>query len=239
MNRLIIAACVPFALCALVPAAQAANFGALPTVSNAQFAHLASDLGNAFSYHDMMPAAPLGITGFDVGVTGSDTHLAYPGAWQAATGSSASQLPAVGLQVEKGLPANFDVGLVYDVAPGTPARVIGGNLSYAISSGGLMAPALTIRGTYTRMTGVSQFHLDTRSVEVSLSKGFAFVTPYVGVGRVRTDASADGLALASARLYNDKVYLGVDVNLGLFNLDAEADRMAGSTYYGLNVGWRL
>ncbi|MDA8361243.1 MAG: hypothetical protein M0Z44_04510 [Gammaproteobacteria bacterium] len=238
MHRLLTAAGVSVALGALVPA-HAANFGALSTASNSQFAHLASDLGNAFSYHDMMPAAPLGITGFDVGVTGSDTRFAHPGAWQGATGSSASQLPAVGLQIQKGLPANFDVGLVYDAAPGTPARVIGGDLSYAISGGGLMAPALTIRGTYTRLIGVSQFQLNTRSVELSLSKGFAFVTPYVGVGRVRTEANADGLPLTPVRLYNNKIYLGVDVNLGLFNFDVEADRMAGSTYYGLNMGWRL
>ncbi len=238
MRRLITAACATVALCALAPA-HATDFGAISTLGNGEFGHLAADLGNAFSYHDMEPAAPLGITGVDVGVTGSATRFAYPGVWQQATGSNKNALPAIGLQVDKGLPANFDIGLLYDAAPGVSAHVIGGALSYAISGGGLMAPALTIRGTYTRLTGASPLQLNTRSVEVSLSKGIAIATPYIGVGRVRTDASADGTPLAPVRVYNNKIYLGVDVNLGLLNFDVEADRMAGSTYYGVNVGWRL
>ncbi|MHB1565591.1 MAG: hypothetical protein ACYCXG_02545 [Acidiferrobacter sp.] len=219
--------------------AHAADIQALSALNQGQFSSLTQGLGDALSYRDMEPAAPLGLTGLDIGVTATDTRLDGASGWDAATGSSTNQIPTVGVQVDKGLPANFDIGLLYNVVPGSNARVIGGALSYALIGGGLLAPALTIRGTYTRMMGVSAMNLNTRSVEICLSKGFTFITPYIGVGRVRTAASADGTSLSPVTLYNNKIYVGADINLGIMNFDIEADHMAGSMSYAANVGWRL
>lgn len=224
---------------ATTPYALANSLNNISSLNQDQFQNLTEDLGAALNYKDMMPAAPLGITGLDIGVTATDTRFGYPGAWQAATGSSSSQAVIPSIQVDKGLPLGFDVGLMYGGVAGSNARVIGGDLSYAIFGGGLIAPALTVRGTYTKMTGVNDMNLSTRSVEFCLSKGFALITPYIGFGRVRTNGSTNDGALAPVALYNNKEYIGADLNLGIINLDIEADRMAGSTSYGANVGWRF
>ncbi|HUW99200.1 MAG TPA: hypothetical protein VMV40_10270 [Acidiferrobacter sp.] len=221
--------------------AYAGNISNLGTISQAGFQGLTQDLGMVLSYKDMMPASPLGITGFDVGVTGTDTRLANAQAWHDVTGSNSNNVFLPSIQVQKGLPLGFGVGVAYSAIPGSNVHVVGGDLSYAIIGGGLVAPALTIRGTYTKMTGVSEMDLNTRSVELCLSKGFVFITPYIGVGRVRTVGTphVSGSSLSAVNLYNTKGYVGADINLGLMNLDLEVDRMAGSTSYGVNVGWRL
>ena len=215
------------------------NVSAIGSMGPAQFQSLTGDLGVALSYKDMMPAAPLGITGFDVGVTGTDTRLANAQAWQQATGSSSNNVFVPSIQVQKGLPLGFDVGVTYSKVPGSNVGVVGGDLSYAIIGGGLLSPALTVRGTYTKMTGVSEMGLNTRSVELCLSKGFVFITPYVGVGRVRTVGTPLVGTLSAVSLFDDKEYIGADINLGIANLDLEVDRMAGSTSYGANIGIRL
>lgn len=220
-------------------AAYAHNLSGIGTLSQGQFQNLTQDLGTALSYKDMMPAAPLGITGFDVGVTGVDTRLGQAAGWDKATGSSSNNIFVPGLQAQKGLPLGFDVGLTYSVVPGSNVRVIGGDLSYAIFGGGLLQPALTIRGTYTKMTGVSEMGLNTGSVELCLSKGFVFITPYIGVGRVRTVGTPHTGTLSAVTVNDTKEYIGADINLGVANLDLEIDRMAGSTSYGANIGWRI
>lgn len=219
--------------------AYAGNISGVGAMSESQFQGLTQDLGTALSYKDMMPAAPLGVTGFDVGITGVDTRIASAQAWHAATGSSSNNIFVPSLQAQKGLPFGFDVGLTYSEIPGSNVRVVGGDLSYAIIGGGLLSPALTIRGTYTKMTGVSEMGLNTRSVELCLSKGFVFITPYIGVGRVRTAGTPHVGTLSAVTLYNTKEYIGADINLGIANLDLEVDHMAGSTSYGANIGWRL
>lgn len=219
--------------------AHAADIQTLSALSQNQFGSLTQDLGDALSYRDMEPATPLGLSGVDIGVTAADTRLDSASGWDAASGSHGRQIPVVGVQLDKGLPANFDVGLLYDVVPDSNARVVGGALSYALVGGSLLAPALTIRGTYTRLIGVSAMSLNTRSVEICLSQGFPLITPYIGIGRVRTAASARGTDLSPVILDNDKIYAGADINLGVINLDIEADHMAGSMSYAANIGWRL
>ncbi|MHB8255257.1 MAG: hypothetical protein ACYDEV_16585 [Acidiferrobacter sp.] len=220
-------------------AAYANSINGVGVMVQPQFQNLTADLGAALSYKDMMPAAPLGITGFDIGVTGTDTRIANSQAWAQATGSSSNNVFVPSIQVQKGLPLGFDVGLTYSKVPGSNVKVVGGDLSYAIIGGGLLSPALTIRGTYTKMMGVSEMGLNTRSVELCLSKGFIFITPYIGVGRVRTVGTPHVGTLSAVSLYNNKEYVGADINLGIANLDLEVDRMAGATSYGANIGLRL
>jgi len=220
-------------------AAYASSISNVSALSQSMFQSLTEDVGSAISYRDMMPAAPLGITGFDVGLTATDARLAHSNTWYAATGSHSNNIVVPSLQVQKGLPAGFDVGLTYSRVPGSNIKVVGGDLSYAIFGGGLLQPALTIRGTYTKMSGVSEMGLNTRSVELCLSKGFVFVTPYLGLGRVRTVGTPYVGGLTTVTLNDTKEYIGADFNLGIANLDLEIDRMGGATSYGANIGLRL
>jgi len=51
-----------------------------------------------------------------------------------------------------------------------------------------VAPAIGVRGSLTKLSGVDQLSLDTRGLDLSISKGFALLTPYAGIGRVWSTA---------------------------------------------------
>src|SRR5439155_2466673 len=99
------------------------------------------------------------------------------------SGSVPSYLPVPTLRANKGLPLGFDVGLLDSKVPGSDIALWGGEARWAFIKGGIAAPAVGVRGTYTRLTGVDQLDMSSRGLDRSASKGFAMVTPYVGVGR--------------------------------------------------------
>src|SRR5690606_3414190 len=112
--------------------------------------------------------------------------------------------------INKGLPLNFDVGAFVATVPGTGMRNYGAQLRYALIEGGVVTPAVGLRAAVTRLAGVDDLAYDTRSLDVSISKGFGPLTPYAGYGR--TWASADAAArtgLADEDVAVDRVFAGV------------------------------
>src|SRR5258708_18196839 len=53
----------------------AADIDKIQTLSQDDFHKLSQDLGAALSYKPLTPTAPLGITGFDMGLAGSPTSI--------------------------------------------------------------------------------------------------------------------------------------------------------------------
>ena len=74
MKRLFIPliVCVTFA----GPATAADNIDQVNQLLQTEFRQLSEDLGSALSYKALTPAAPLGISGFDIGVEVTATKLA-------------------------------------------------------------------------------------------------------------------------------------------------------------------
>jgi len=54
--------------------------------------------------------------------------------------------------------------------PDTNLKFWGAEIRYAFLEGGALTPALALRGTYTTLSGVDQLALDTRGLELSISK---------------------------------------------------------------------
>ena len=54
-------------------------------LAQAEFRDLSSDLGAALSYKALIPAEPLGITGFDIGVEVTATNIEHRTAWDHAS----------------------------------------------------------------------------------------------------------------------------------------------------------
>lgn len=200
-----------------------------------QFRALSDDLGAALSYKAQTPAEPLGITGFDVGIAATSTKLGN--ASQAALENKSSLIiPTV--RAHKGLPLGFDIGAAYAAADGI--RYVGGELRYALLDGGTLTPAIGLRGSMTRLTGVDELDFDTKGVDLSISKGFAFITPYAGIGRVWVSSTPKpGLALATEDFSLDKYYVGVGLNVLLMNLNLEADKTGEATSYSAKLGIRF
>ncbi|MGH8720444.1 MAG: hypothetical protein ACREU4_00565, partial [Burkholderiales bacterium] len=138
----------------------------LQTISQAEFRLLSEDLGAALSYHAQIPAEPLGITGFDFGVGVTATKMENAAILQDVTSDDADAtiyVPTV--RLHKGLPAGFDIGLTYASIPGSNITYTGGELRYAILKGGVASPALAVRGSLTKLSGVDQLAFDTRGVD--------------------------------------------------------------------------
>lgn len=235
MNKSLSALCV---LACFAQPAMAANIN-VGALSQAQFLAFSQDMGAALSYKAAEPAAPLGVTGFDISVAATSTQLQSSTLLQAAGGPNTTSLIVPKLQIEKGLPFGIDVGAFYTAIPTTNISLYGGELRYAILQGGIAEPAVGIRGAFTKLSGVTGWDLNTKSLDVSVSKGFAFLTPYAGVGSVWTSstASAQGLS-ASDSFRQNKVFLGANANFGLANFALEYDKTGSAPSYTAKFGFR-
>ncbi|MDT8385463.1 MAG: hypothetical protein RRB22_13735 [Gammaproteobacteria bacterium] len=213
------------------------NIGGL---SQGLFKDLTADLGAALSYKAIKPAEPLGSLGFDIGFEVTSTSLESD-AFETATSGSAtsSQLLVPKLHVHKGLPLGFDVGAFYTSVPSSNIGLLGGELSYALLEGGVISPALSLRGTFSRLTGVDELDMTTRGLELSISKGFAFFTPYAGIGQVWIDSGTNVITLEDESLTKSKYFLGFNLNLGLMNIAAETEQTGDNTSTSAKIGVRF
>jgi hypothetical protein len=229
------------ALCSLAAQAQAGGIDRLQDLSQQQFRALSEDLGAAFGYKGLVPAEPLGLAGFDVGVEMTATRLDNPGvADRASRGGYPDTLVVPKVHAHKGLPAGLDVGGFYgEIADGN-GRILGAELRYALLEGGVGTPALAVRASYSRLEGVSQLALDTRGVDLMLSKGLGPLTPYAGVGRRWVESRPDaGTGLGDERFSLGTGFVGLNFNLGGPNLAVEVDKTGDAVSYGVKLGLRF
>lgn len=230
-------------MCAVMLPAQAKdNIDSLGTLSQSDFRLLSEDLGATLSYKPLTPPASTGVLGFDIGVEATATKLAHPEILDRAVsgGDAPNTLVVPKLHAHKGLPFGFDIGASYAAVPNTNIKLIGAELRYAIVQGGIATPAVGLRASYSAMTGVDQMDLRTTGVDLSISKGFAFFTPYAGVGIVRVSSTPNDVPTLSKTTFNEnKVFVGANFNFLLANFAIEADRTGDATTYGAKLGWRF
>ncbi len=202
------------------------------------FKDLTSDLGAALSYKAITPAEPLEGLGFDIGFEISSTKMETDALTQ-ATGSSSDKLLIPKLHVHKGLPLGIDIGAFYALTPDSNIGLMGGELRYAIYDGGTLSPAVSIRGTYSKLSGVDELDLTTRGVELSISKGFAMFTPYAGIGTIWIDSDTSVTTLEGENLTRSKYFLGFNFNLGLMNIAAETEKTGDNATTSAKIGVRF
>ena len=218
------------------------SISTLGSLSQAEFKSFSEDLGSALSYKSLTPATPLGITGFEFGVAATSTKMGNSQLWSTATGGGKafSSVIVPKLYVYKGLPFNIDVAGFYSKVPTTNIKLTGLELRYAILEGGMASPAVAIRGAVTKLSGVDQLALSTKSLDVSISKGLTVFTPYAGVGSVWTDSNPNvGALLTEETFRQSKVFAGANVNLGFINFVAEYDKTGSDASLSAKVGFRF
>lgn len=212
----------------------------LQSLTQTQFKSFSKDMGAVLSYKAVSPAEPLGITGFDIGLEVTGTELSYGNLWDSACNCSAPDTLIVPkLHAIKGLPLNFDVGVVYSQVPDTNIKLLGGELRYAILAGGVATPAVAVRGTYTKLSGVDQLDFTTKGVELSVSKGFTMLTPYAGIGEVWVDSKPNVPLLSDESFQQTKYFVGLNVNFVFMNVDLDYDNTDSTNSYTVKFGWRF
>ncbi len=224
-----------------LPVRAADDINSLQRLNQGEFRLLSEDLGSVLSFKSMIPSEPLGVTGFDVGLTLTGSKLQHRDLWQRATSGASvpSVLPIPTVRIHKGLPYNLDIGASYGLVPGSNIGVLGGEVRWAFVEGNAVLPAVALRGTATKLLGVDQLSLETTSLDLSVSKGFLNITPYGGIGKVWTTSTPDGVpGLTEESFSQNKLFAGVNVFLG-FNLAFEVDRTGDVTSYGIKGGFRF
>lgn len=201
------------------------------------------DLQAAFSFKPLAPAEPLGITGFHAGLIASYTGIENEQAWRNISGGQDFEdLGMVAIAAGKGLPFGIDIGAFIADVPNSNVNLFGAELRYAFAEGGVATPAIGLRLAYTRLNGVDELDFDTKSIDISISKGFTLLTPYVGVGRVFSSATPhveDPVLGVPAYRKSDnsdnKFYGGVRISLTLLQVSAEIDQTGENTSYNLRL----
>ncbi len=195
---------------------QAQDFGFSGTITQDEFKSFAREMGTALWFSPGAPAEPLGITGFDISadVILTDINSSEP-YWQNMTiGRPDSYLLGTRVHAQKGLPFGVDVGVMWADFRDTNGGAWGVEAKYALLEGSTVMPAVTIRGSYSKLTGVDDFDMNTMGLDLMVSKGFLFVTPYGGVSLVKIDASSNvpAMGLHSVNETLTQVYGGVQVS---------------------------
>ena len=217
--------------------AMGADLGNFNVLNQTEFLALSKDLAGVTNTKAMEPAAPLGITGFDVSASTSLTKIQDASAWSKASGDSSTNLMQTKLSISKGLSGGWDVGGFMSKVGATNVSAAGVHAKYALLEGNAITPAIAVRGSYSRMGGVSGMELNNTGLDLLISKGFVGITPYVGVGTVHSSAKATGKSDES--FTQSKSFAGVSWNMLLLNLSAEYDRTGKNSTVGLKAGLRF
>ncbi len=206
------------------------------------FDAMAEDLTSALSYKAVAPAASTGsVIGFEVDVVVSATSPANIDTWGTAIGDTSLEwLPVPKINARKGLPLGLEVGGVYSAVPGSNIKFWGAELKYALMGGNVAMPAVAVRGAYTKLQGVDLLDFSTKSLDVSVSKGFLLITPYAGVGKVWGTATPDSsLPFQESSVSATKLFAGAHLGMGPVKLGFEWDKTGEATSYSLKLGLGL
>ena len=225
----------------LIASAPATALESVENLNQAQFLDLARNLGAATHYKSISPSEPLGPLGFDIGMRVSSTDidgilfdLASDGDFDGATEAIVPSVSA-----HKGLFLGLDVGASVGAIPGTDGTVVGAEVRYAIVKGDFFKPSIGVRASYSEIKGLDDFTLDNKALELGISKGFLFITPYAGVGIVQTNIDGKGISsLGSESEEQRKLFVGATINLGLA-ITLEAEQTGDFRTYAAKAGFRF
>lgn len=221
-------------------AAHAADFNAISLLNQTEFRAFSEDVASALSYKGMIPSEGLGITGFDLGVRATATEVSNRDILRkAANGASVPKaVPLVGLHAVKGLPFDIDIGATLMTLPGTNLRATGGELRWAFVSGNTLLPALAVRISGVALSGADELKMRSTGIDLSISKGFLFATPYAGIGHVNVKSKAPGTTLKDESFGQNKVFAGVNMAFVPMALAVEVDKTGEATSYGVKLAIR-
>lgn len=203
------------------------------------FKSLTANMGSAIGYKAINPTEPLEGLGFDMNIQLSNDSLENAPLNHADTYGQGRYLPPE-LRMFTDLPFGIEIGGFYSSVPLSDISLMGGEVNYAIvEDQPLGGPAVSIRGTFTRLTGIQDFGLETRGLELAVSKGFATFTPYAGLGTVWINGETGVDGLNNESLTQNKYFMGFNFNLGMMNFAAEAEQTGDSASTSAKFGVRF
>ncbi|HAK60134.1 MAG TPA: hypothetical protein DCO77_07090 [Nitrospiraceae bacterium] len=242
MKKFVVAVLILLLTLTAVPAMAKTVFNL--TGTQAEFKELSTELGLALSYYALAPAEPLGggtLPHFDIGVEVTSVNInSNASYWTNNATDIPSALLVPRLHARLGIPfIAIDIGAVYSSVTDSDVKLSGAEVKWAILKGSTVTPAIALRGAYTKLSGVDALDLSTQSLDISISKGFAMLTPYAGIGKVWIDSSDTSGTLSKEKISETKSFVGLKFSLlPVFNIVAEAGFASANSYsMSLNLGF--
>lgn len=212
------------------------DFDLVDNPDQADFREVGQDLVALLNGKALTPAEPGGLLGFGIGVFASFVSTEDSNAWQRLVGEDVDDIGLVGVVAQKGLPLGIDVGASYAWVPGADGRVFGAEVRYALIEGGIAAPAVGLRGSYTKLSGIDDVDFDSYGVDLSISKGIGPLTPYAGAGYVWAELEAEPrFGLDKEDLDEPRYFIGARLSV-LLGLTAEYERVGDRDAINVRLG---
>jgi hypothetical protein len=216
----------------------AGEFDNIRQLSQDAFMRLSKDLASVTALRALSPGVTLNLLGIDVGVELGVTKIDNTEIWKRAGGGSTDVItPRVTLH--KGLAAGFDVGLSLGIAGGTGTQTVGGIVRYQLVEPGLVVPGATLRLTANREYGSSKVEVRSVGADFVVAKPLVVITPYAGVGAVRTETRAPGTTLTGVSVNRTRTFVGFDTRLAFATVSAEAEKTGDVTTVSSKLGFRF
>jgi hypothetical protein len=115
----------------------------------------------------------------------------------------------------KGLPGGIDLGVAYGEVLDADFDLLSADVKWSIIDGGLLKPALALRISGTRSEGSDHYDFTQIGADLTFSKGFANLVPYIGIGVARSESSLDrpGGDTLDVETTDQVLFAGVTINL--------------------------
>lgn len=218
-----------------------------PSLTQSQFHKFTREAAQVFTFKLMSPAVPLGAKKFQIGLDYAITSIndADP-AWNNTFTHPheehylGDQLAFPKLFARMGVSDRMDVGLYYTKNPEANYGFMGGEMKYALFMQPQKPLAMAVRTTYATLLGVEDMNFHLWGVDLSASKKFGMLTPYLGIGAnlgraIETTSKVD---LHNETVLTPRGIMGAQLSLSFFSLTAEMDVATVSTV-SFRTGFRF
>ena len=213
--------------------AQSSNIDLRPELTKEAFAAFTSDVGSILRFRQLGDNTPLGKGNMDVGVQFANAPVNdSERAW------SLSFPRIVG---RFGVNDRVDVGIWGGINADSNYGLVGFDTRIALITEGPGRPvSVSIRPSVTSLIGPSSVWVGNASIDISASRTFGRVSPYVGVGTTGSLAieRSKDVDLDPATANGSLAYAGLSYRWRMLSLSAEVEK-GNEVSYGFKVGTRF
>lgn len=214
---------------------------------------VSDNLTAVFAHRGLAPADTLGggIFGFEVGIDATFTDLNQTAISDIAGEDSEFDMgtvPLPKLSAAVGFPLiPLEIGATY-LPEIEGFSYFSAHAKYALIEGGIAMPAISLTGSYSKASMEDAIDVETKGVDLSISKGFGVgikVVPYAGVGYVSgtttlSDEVVDGTNIKREYDSSDtKLFAGASFQMTLLNIVVEIDKIGDYQSQSLKFGLRF
>ena len=211
----------------------------LSSLIDSQFKTFAENLSASQSHKSLSRGKTSGADALNVGLELSRTEVEPNSFLEEYTPrDNPDSLIIPRFHVNTGYGFGWNAGAFYSSVPDSNIEIYGGELSYSITSDNDYVPAISVRGTYSQITGITDMFVTSTGLEFSISKGFSGITPYAGFGttHIEGDYTLNGY---SSHLRENKYFMGLQFDLGILSISAETEQTGNDATTKAKMGIRF